>query len=310
MCSVDIKKISYFVEVVNEKSFSRAARNLFISQPMLSKAIRQLEDEFGAQLLNRNSKYFAVTDVGKLFYDQSIKLLNDYTELLHLLDDSEKLLKGEVSIGIPSVILTLFFPPLFSILNAEYPDIRLNLYEAGSYSVLDNVLSGDTDMGVVMMPVPMQDIDSYPILSQQCVLITSPDHPLAQKKCVDVAELRHENFIIFNERFVLNDCILQACSSRGFSPHITYQSSLDSFIFNMVSLNQGITIMPQPLAEVSPYNIRYTEISPAIPWDLALIVKKNRYLSRVALQTFNRILSYFASNPIPKPANQSANLSP
>ena len=174
---MDIKKIYYFVEVVKERSFSRAARNLFISQPMLSKAVRQLEDEFGSQLLERNSKSVRVTDVGKLFYDQSLKVLTAYMELQHLLDDKESLAQGEVTISVPSVILTIFFPPFFSILEKEYPNIRLNLYEAGSYTVYDNVFSGTVDMGVVMMPVPMQDIDAYPILSDQCVLITGPDHP-------------------------------------------------------------------------------------------------------------------------------------
>lgn len=293
---MDIKKISYFVEVVNEKSFSRAARNLFISQPMLSKAIRQLEDEFGAQLLERNSKFFSVTDVGMLFYNQSVKLLNAYSELQHLLDDSESLVQGEVSIGIPSVISTLYFPPFFSMLQEKHPNIQLNLYESGSYSVHENVLNGDTDMGVVMMPVPMQDIDSYPLLSDQCVLVTSPDHPLANKPCVDMSELSRENFIVFNDRFVLNDLILQNCNSRGFSPHITYQSSLDSFILNMVSLNQGITIMPSPLVKASSHQICYMNISPKIPWDLALIVKKNKYLSHAALQVIQSILTFFRSD--------------
>lgn len=295
---MDIKKISYFVEVVKERSFSRAARNLFISQPMLSKAIRQLEDEFGAQLLDRGSKAIHTTDVGKLFYEQSVKVLADYTVLQHLLDDNEKLIQGEVSISIPSVILTIFFPPFFSALRRDFPNIRLNLYEAGSYTVFDNVFSGAVDMGVVMMPVPMQDMDTYPILSDQCVLITAPEHPLAQKSCVDMSELANENFIVFNDRFVLNDMIRQACNSRGFSPYISYQSSLDSFIFNMVSLNQGITIMPRPLVEFSNYDIRYTNISPEIPWNLALIVKKNQYLSHAALQVIQSMLSYFETLPI------------
>lgn len=290
---MDIKKISYFVEIVNEKSFSKAAQNLFISQPMLSKAIRQLEEEFGAQLLDRSSKRFYVTDVGKLFYNQSIKVLNAYHELQHILDDAEQLVQGEVSISIPSVILTLYFPYFFSEIEKKYPKVRINLYEAGSYSVLENVLMGNVDMGVVMMPVPTQDIDIYPILSDQCVLITGPDHPLAEKPCVNIHELENENFIVFNSHFVLNDMIIQACNSSGFSPYITYQSSLDSFIFNMVSLNQGITIMPRPLAKASQYNVCYTEISPKIPWELALIIKKDKYLSHAALQIIQSILSYF-----------------
>lgn len=293
---MDIKKISYYVEVVKERSFSRAARNLFISQPMLSKAIRQLEDEFGAQLLDRSSKHFRVTDVGSLFYDQCLKVLTAHEELEHLMDDSDKLIQGEVSISVPSVILLLYFPPFFSTIEKEYPNIRINLFEAGSYSVLDNVLGGDADMGVVMMPVPMSGIDSYPISSDQCVLIVSPEHPFAQRPCVDISELANEKFILFNNRFVLNDMIMQACNTRGFSPYITYQSSLDSFILNMVSLNQGITIMPRPLAKASQYNIRYLNIFPKIPWELALIIKKNKYLSHAALKVIQSMLSYFKLN--------------
>ena len=293
---MDLRKLSYFVEVVNEQSFSHAAQKLYLSQPMLSKAIRQLETELGVQLIKRSSKSFQVTDAGKLIYHQSMKILNDCRELEHLLDDSKGLIAGSVSISIPAIVIDLYFIPLFIHLQNEFPELNVDLFEEGSRTILESVVNDRVDMGVVMMPVPTQDIDVYPIVTDECALIVNQEHPLANEKLVDISRLEHEKFVLFNRNFVLYDMIRQACFSRQFSPNIVFQSSRTSFIYNMVAQNRGITILPAPTFPQNADALRKIKLMPEIPWSLALIIKKNRYFSPAALKVIENILSYFEGN--------------
>ena len=295
---MDLRKLTYFVEIVKEQSFSHSAQKLYVSQPMLSKAIHQLESEFGVQLIKRSSKTFQITEAGKLIYQQCTKILNDCYELEHILDDSNNLLRGSVSISIPLEIVSLYFIPLFIDIQNKYPEIHIDLYEAGSHTVVNSLTRDMIDIGVVMLPVPTHDIDVYQIIDDQCALMVSADHPLASKKQVDILELEHEKFLLFNRRFVLNDMVRQACYSRRFSPNIMFQSSNTSIILGMVEKNQGITIMPGPTFPQSNPHLRKIKIEPEIPWQLALIIKKEKYLSPAVLQVIEEILCYFGSSAI------------
>lgn len=297
---MDMRKLTYFVEVVRAQSFSYAAKKLFVSQPMLSKAISQLESEFGVPLIKRSSKNFQITEAGKIVYQQSVKILNDFDELAHILDDSNNLLRGPVSISIPAEVVSLYFTPFFINIQNKYPEIYINLYEQGSYSVLDLVVRDDVDIGVVMLPVPTHDVDTYQIIDSQCVLAVSEDHPFASREQVDISELNQEKFLLFNRHFTLCELVLQACHSRQFSPNIIFQSARASIILGIVEQNQGITILPEPIVSSNKRHVHKANIVPEIPWKLALIIKKDKYLSNAALKIIEEILIYFNSEDVDK----------
>lgn len=162
---------------------------------MLSKSIRQLEEELGVELIKRNSKSFRVTEAGKLIYQQSTKILNDCKELEHLLDQSKGMISGTVSISIPAVVMSLYFVPILIELQNKYPALHIDLFEEGSHTVLKSVVHGTVDIGVVMLPVPTQDIEIHTIISDRCVLMVSRDHPLAAERSVDISRLKNEKFI-------------------------------------------------------------------------------------------------------------------
>ena len=291
---LDIRKLGYFVEVVKSRSFTTAARNLYVSQPMLSKVIQQMEAELGTKLIDRSSRRFELTGDGVQFYDRAVRLLDEYRGLLHLFDDSQRLMCGEVTISIPAVILSLYFPKFLMEFRNQYPGIRINIFEEGSKAALQSVLTDNANIGIVMLPVTAQGLEISHLTEDRGALVVSRDHPLASRENVHLSELRQEAFIIFNRRFVLNEMILNACDSEGFTPNVIYQSSLDSFIISMVALNQGISILPRPL--LSTYRldeIRTIALDPVIPWRIAMIVKQDRYHSHAVREMTRAIKAYF-----------------
>ena len=292
---MDLRRVNYFVEVIKEKSFSRAAQKLFISQPMLSKAIQQMEDELGTQLILRSSKQFQITEAGRQVYQQCVKILNDCYELEHLLDDSYRLIRGTVSISIPLATAKAFFLPVFIHLQEKFPEIHIELFEEGAYAVADSLLRDIVDIGVVMLPIPTHGLDVYEIVDDKCVLVVSASHPLASREWVGIEELTSEKFILFNRSFILREIICQACYAKMFSPEIIFQCSHNEIILKLVEANQGITILPAPTCPDNAPGLRKIPLIPEIPWKQALAVKKDKYFSPAALQVISEILSYFVA---------------
>ena len=292
---MDIRKLSYFVEVVNEHSFSHAAQSCFFPSPCSVKQ-STARKRAGSSAYQAEQQSVQITEAGKLIYQQSIKILNDCKELEHLLDESKGMISGSVSISMPAIVMSVYFVPIFIDIQNKYPELHIDLFEEGSHTVLESIVSDAVDIGVVMLPVPTQEIDVHTIVSDQCVLMVSRSIRYRRKKSVDISRLEREKFILFNRNFVLYDMIRQACYSRQFSPNVTFQSSRTSFIFNMVSRNQGITILPAPTFPSGQDDLCQIKLTPEIPWTLALIIKKNRYLSPAVLKVIEYITDHFRSN--------------
>ncbi|RFA36290.1 hypothetical protein CAI16_05750 [Virgibacillus dokdonensis] len=99
---MDIRELKYFIEIVKKKNFTLAAKNLHISQPALSKTMKNLESELEVQLLDRSDKEIKLTEIGQLFFVQAEAVLNAFDSLKASLYDQSKLNKGEVIVGLPS----------------------------------------------------------------------------------------------------------------------------------------------------------------------------------------------------------------
>ena len=290
---MDFKKVSYYVKTVQLQSFSRAAEALYLSQPMLSKAIRQLEEEVGAQLIDRSSKHFHVTDEGERFYKQAVRVLSEHYALEHVLETPEKQVGGLVRIGAPESVLSHFVSPIFRHIRDQYPEVRMEVIESGSLDVLENLLNERVDIGIVMLPVPLRDVDVTPLYSDRAVLLVSGKHPLAGRRMVEIGELVDESFVLFNSTFTLSKALMNECYNAGFVPQIRFQSASENFIFAMVEENVAVSIFPRPLVKARGRNIKAVELTPPIPWNLALLTKKGGYLSRAAAVLRDEIIDHF-----------------
>lgn len=150
---MEIHHLRYFVEIARNKSFTRAAEQLYITQPMLTRVIKQLEEELDAKLIERTSKSFRLTDVGEAFYLQAQDLLLRYNDLYRTIDDVRSVRSGEVRLSTPGVLLDMYFAPLLAQFRNKFPGIDINIVEEGSKLVVKAVLSNQADLGMVMLPV-------------------------------------------------------------------------------------------------------------------------------------------------------------
>ncbi|MDQ0242736.1 DNA-binding transcriptional LysR family regulator [Bacillus fengqiuensis] len=278
---MDIRDLRHFMEVANQRNFTKASSAIHLSQPALSKAVKRLEEELGVELFDRSGRELKLTDAGKIVYNQGVKVFSTIQDLTALLDDLMNLPTGEIKIGIPPLIGTLFFPLIAKEFHEQYPNITLELVEHGAKHITTAVEDGKVDLGIIVLPADHQKFSVYPFITEEFILYTNMNHPLADRDSVSLHELHNEKFILFSNSFALHDRIIQECRNAGFDPAISYKSSQWDLIIELVSADLGITILPKSIYnKLNHPNIKAIPFVDTIPmWELGIITKKDGYVS-------------------------------
>jgi DNA-binding transcriptional LysR family regulator len=295
---MDIRHLQYVMEVVRYKSFTKAAEALHITQPTISKMIRNLEDELGVEVFVRNGKKVELTDAGHVIYARAQHVLHSFDNLTSELNDLTQLKKGHIRLGLPPMVGAHFFPSVMSQFRQHYPGIILEMVEDGSKKIEAGVGDGTLDMGVVLLPTIEEQFDYFSFVNENLKLVVHPTHPFSERKQVTLSELALEPFISFREDFALHDRIIAECIRVGFQPRVLYQSSQWDFISEMVAANLGIAMLPETIcATLDPERMRTISlVDPAIPWELAMIWRKEGYHSFAAREWIRFTREIMGSN--------------
>jgi len=278
---MDIRQLMYFVEVVKQKSMTRASEKLHISQPALSKGIKSLEEEIGMTLINRSNKTHELTDAGQIVYEYAQKIMAQMDEMATTLHDMTNLARGSITIGIPPMIGSLFFPKVIVAFHKPYPNIHINIKEYGAAKVVKSVEEGEFEIGIAVLPLTDESsFNVFHLVSEEIKLIVNEQHKLADRNQVHMKELKEEEFIFYSEEFALYEMMKRGFINEGFEPNIIFKSSQWDFMIEIVAANLGISMLPESICSRTTNNqVRFMDLKPVTNWQLAVITKKDRYLS-------------------------------
>ncbi len=281
---MDIQHIKYFLAVAECESFSRAAEKLYVTQPILSRCIRNMEEELGSPLIIRSSRSFALTDTGKVLYRYGAQLVEQYQDIYRRIHDIRSSEEGEVRIVCPGVLLDMYFPKLITQYQKEHPNVKITIRERESRPTAATILSGDADLGLVMIPVENQaDLNVYPVITDEVQVVVPEAHPFAKHPFIHIRDLQDVNIITYNSNATLHNTFLQLCQEHGFSPTLACQSLMPNFILEMISYGRCIGVIPAPICkQFQSEGLVSIPIRPKFPWVIALITKNGHYMSHAA----------------------------
>ncbi|MFD1363670.1 LysR family transcriptional regulator [Lentibacillus salinarum] len=287
---MDIRQVECFAEVARQLNVTQAAKTLHVSQPSLSKTIKNLERELGAPLFYRGSQKLALTDAGEAFLVNAKKLLAAYDNLTSELNDVIDLKRGEIKIGIPPIIGAAFFSPFISRYKEAHPSIDLLLTEVGSNKIREGVSEGALDIGLICnLPTHKNKLDMIQLLNDPLMLLVHQDNPLAEKQTIDFAAIEHEPLILYRHDFSLHDKIMQACAEYGFEPKVVCESSQKDFMIEMVEAKLGATLLPSRICgqieNEQLVAIPFTR--PEVNLELGMIWNKENYLPYAVREFIN-----------------------
>jgi DNA-binding transcriptional LysR family regulator len=289
--SLELRQLRLFIEVAKHKSITKAAENMHISQPALSKSLMALEDELGMKLIIRTNKTSDLTDAGKVVLEYALRMTVLVDEMKTTLIDMTNLSRGQINIGLPPFIGSLFFPRVMAKFHHAFPNIELNITEYGGARVVKSVEEGEFELGVAVLPIDEQQFSVYPIVEEEMRLVVYKDHHLSDRVEVELKELREEEFIFYHEEFALNQIMRNHFIAVGFEPKILFKSSQWDLMTEMVAANLGITILPQSICNRAfNSDLKVIKLQDNIMWKLAVITKKDRYISNAGRTFIDFIL--------------------
>lgn len=294
---MEIQHLKYFVEVVRHESYTRAAAQLFVTQPMLTRSIKQLEEELDVKLIERTSKSFHLTDAGRILYERAQKFLMEYEDLFQSMADVRAAAVGEVRLSTPGVLLDAYFPKLLAQFRRRFPGIDVSVVEEGSKLTASAVASRRADLGLVMLPVedPFR-FETKVLIQDVCQLVVSRKHPFAQLPSVHIKDLKGEPILTYSETATLHDTFIRMCGEQGFVPRLAYKSLMTRFSMKMVAMEQCIAVLPLPLARPNLCPALATvPLEPEIPWEIAIIRRREGYHGFAATRLFDHICDYFSA---------------
>ena len=281
-------QLQYFCAVCRYHSITRAANELFVSQPTISVSIRDLENEFHLRLFNHEKNKITLTPDGEAFYIKAQQLV-DQSYSLQAEFSTMNSSKKPIKVGIPPLMSTVFFPKyLYEI--KKRTDISISLYEYGSNRACSLVDSEDLDMAIVNLDFYGLDRFNYHVLLEDnYVLCLSNKHRFSKKNEISIADLEMEPLIFYNTDSVQNQTIGDRFRSQNVTPNIFMHSSQLTTILNTLKgadcsafLYSSIPVPDDEYVKVA--------ISPAITNKFGIIWKKGIFISERASTLINLLM--------------------
>ena len=271
---MDMKALHVFVTIVQKQSFSLAAEELCVTQPTISKIIRQLEEEIGVPLFHKGlagrKREALMTYVGEKVYQHALVILNEQQRITETVMQIRTLKQGKLTLGLPplgSVLLS----SLIAKFHKLYPNIELSFLEVGASGIENAILEKRVDVGILLghlKPI----LNGIQIIDSPLCLLSSKHSQWHERDHVSLIELKEESFLLYADTFTLNNMIIQASNYVGFEPNVVCKSSQWDFIAKMVESNVGIALLPQIYCEqLDPqkYNMSLLK-NPQLNWTLSM----------------------------------------
>ncbi len=282
-------QLEYFVRVVEEKSFTKAAERLFISQPALSKSIRALEQELGVTLFRRDPRELSLTGEGEIVYRYAMDILSYWKARTEELTAALEQGKGTLRFGLPPSVGSVFFSRVLHEYGVKFPQVNIQIFEGTSKKIETMVTEDQIDLGVVIEPYENPHMRLKTVYRSDVVLAVSQKHRLARRATVDFAELKEEPMLLVSKEYMFHDQVLAHCAQAGFVPNVTFTTSQWDLLLEMTAENHGVTLIGRPLVE-KLYRDRICCVAlrePEFPWTLGLICKKCKALTGAAKSFWN-----------------------
>lgn len=286
----DLQQLQAFVAVAERGSFRAAAEHIHLSPPALSRRIDRLETILGNRLFNRTTREVELTSVGRVFLERARTAMDDLESAMLGIADIATHRSGRVTVAcVPSAAL-YFLPSVLGSFSKSYPGIRVRVVDESMHQVLQSVLSGESDFGIGFMHTLVPEIAFESIHSDPFVLAMRREHPLAERKSVNWADLTHEKLIAVargsGNRQLQDDALTKA----GLNPSFAFEVSHIATLLGMVEAGLGLAAMPRmALSATHPSVLGISLRQPQIARRLGLLTRNGAGL-RPAAEMFHQHL--------------------
>lgn len=286
-----LQQLLYFQVACRYQNISRAAEFLHISQPSVSGAIKNLEEEFEVRLIQRQRVGFQLTSDGEEFLAYAESLLEHAEHMKNVMKEKRSD-THRVRLGMPPMAGAILFPRIYKDFCVNHPEVELVTQEAGKNDLLKLLKEDLLDMAVVPYSDNLdEDYFHIPVMCPETQCCVSVNHPFASKDVIRPEELEREPIVVFEKGFYHNERILREFDKKGVTPKIMHTSSQLSTVEQLISDQIAAGFLFKELADKTE-GIRGISFDPPIITMICLVWKKEHYIFR----EMKLLIDYFEKN--------------
>lgn len=244
---MDLRQMRYFVAVATTRNFTRAAEQMHIAQPPLSRQIQQLEDELGVQLIQRNSRPVRLTEAGRLFYEQALQVLHRVDQMKNAARQVGHDQRQSISIGYVASTLYGGLPMLVRMFRKRYPDTDVHLVDLSSIQQINELKSGRIDLGFGRLRTHNTTVARTVLREERLVLAIAPGSPLAaDSSSIGLQVVADQRLIVYpkDPRPSYADHVLGLLHDQGIQPAEVHEVRELQAALGLVAAEMGVCIVP------------------------------------------------------------------
>jgi DNA-binding transcriptional LysR family regulator len=249
---IDFRHLETFCRVADLKSFSKAADDLFLTQPTISGHILSLEQSLSLRLFDRTSREVRLTKAGEVFLKYASKILSFRKDLLNALSEFSQGVRGELSLGASTIPGEYLLPKLLGDFKKEHPHFIISLKIADTKEIIQYVFQDNVEFGIIGAKLNHPSLHYEKYEEDEIIVVAPPDHPLTRKKRVNVEELSKVPWIIREEGSGTQMSVEKALRRKGKSLkqfHVVMEMGSTSSVKEGVKAKLGLAFLSKRAAE-------------------------------------------------------------
>ncbi|MEH7481130.1 LysR family transcriptional regulator [Neobacillus drentensis] len=296
---MEFLQLQYFQTVARLEHMTKAAEELQIAQPSLSKTIARLEEDLGVPLFDRKNRQLRLNDYGKLFLDRVNRIFLELNEGKREIAERahQKQTQITLAVSIPRVL-----PELLSSFLKLFPEIKFQQVLESTSSMKSRLEKAEIDFGISSVPIEGTDIVWEPLMTEEIYLIVPPEHRLSRREEIFLNEVKDEPIIGMNTGFGFRNLTDEFCRKAGFVPNIAFEGDEPGVIGDLVKQGLGIAFIPEIswLHHTNPFPNKLRIIEPKCQRTIGLGWSKRRYLSEAGQEFRQYVIEYFSKLSLEK----------
>lgn len=294
---MDLKEFEYVLAINEERSFSKAAKKLFISQPSLSQYINRLEGQLGVTIFDRNTIPLSLTFEGELYINSVKSIMNIVTNMRKSFEDISNLKIGRVNIGLAPSKANNPLPAILPVFKETYPGVELIITERTSSELEDMLTRGQVDVCMLNLPIKSKGIEYEPIMKENIYIAAPPDYcppngvdTSARYPQLDINDIANEQFILLHPSQRLRQIADTMFNNDNIKPKILLETASIETSLRLSAAGMGFSFVPESAVRFAGLTNppKYYRLPHDLNWTLVIAYREGAYKTK-AVKAFAEI---------------------
>jgi LysR family hydrogen peroxide-inducible transcriptional activator len=297
-----ILQLKYIVAVDTHRSFSKAAKISYVTQPTLSMQIQKLEEELGVLIFDRSKKPVQPTPIGEQIIHQARVNLQGMKRIEEIVQEDRDVISGKLHIGIIPTLAPYLLPLFVTSFLSKYPTVSLSIEEFISVQIIQKLKQNLLDVGILVTPLQDKDISEIPIFYETFVVYISTNHPLINNDLINIKNLNVGEMLLLSEGHCFRNQVVNICpdnKSQRQEGRLRFESGSLETLKKIIEQNYGYTLLPElatlDISQDRRKHIR--ELTPPKPVrEVSLVIHRNISKKKLIMVLKDHILENLPKN--------------